>query len=301
LNRQVDDSWQGAIIFSVRSILAVILVFLILGCAPAATPTPLLTVEPPPPTPVAIPTSSDVAYNEPVSYSRKLGDQTQRIQLGVSSDFATRPILPFFGLSLTDEKFADRLFQVITYNHFFRWQEADWGKRAAVKYDDFKARLASGEDLSYPAMDTRTGGANAHIEKINPAADLEILLIPHHDGFVTFPGSESDPGLSIKNTINPDGSITVRAPLVYSQVITFNPGDAGIQDIARTAILLALMETGIPSEAILNNDVKAINTWWQTKPEADLHTYQYEYLKKLLTDDQGKSILRVWDEKPTSQ
>lgn len=291
---------RRALIFSGHFLIALILGCLILGCSAAATPTPLPTIESSTPTPFAIPTSSDTAYNGPAVYSRQLGNRTQTIRLGVSADFATRPILPFYGLALADEKFKDRLFEVISYNHFFRWQEADWGGRKNVKYDDFKAKLAAGDDLSYPAMDTRTGGTNAHIEKINPAADLEILLIPHHDGFVTFPGSQSDPGLSIKNTIHADGSVTVRAPLVYGQVINFKQGDAGIQDIARTSILLALMELGIPSDAILNNDVKAINTWWQTQPEPNLHPYQYEYLKKLLTDEKDISILRLMDEKPTS-
>jgi hypothetical protein len=148
-------------------------------------------------------------------------------------------------------------------------------------------------------MDTRTGGANAHLEQVNPAADMDILLIAHHDGFVTFPGSATDPGLSVKNTVNPDGSLVVRVPLVYAQLITFHKGDPQIQDLALTATLLALMQLGIPPDAITNNDRKAIRTWWETIPEENLHSFQYEYLKKLLTDETlDMPILRVWDERP---
>lgn len=268
------------------------------GCATTPTPTPAPTIVRATPTPFVFPTAVDTFYNAPATYSRQLGTRKQTIRLGVSPDFATRPILPFYGFSLTDEKFAGQLFDAITYNHFFRWQEADWATRLQVKYDDFKTRLAAGEDLSYPAMDTRTGGSNAQVEKINPAADMDILLIPRHDGFVTFPGSQSDPGLSIKNTINADGSIVVRVPLVYAQTIPFQAGDAGLQDIARTAVLVALLELGIPSEAIANNDLKAIQKWYDTFPEKDLHQYQYAYLKKLLTDENDKSILKLWDVKP---
>jgi hypothetical protein len=199
---------------------------------------------------------------------------------------------------LREEKFADRLFEAVTYNHFFRWQETDWAARSLVKYDDFKKRLAAGEDLSYPAMDTRSGGAGAHVEKINPAADVDILLIPRHDGFVTFPGSPTDPGLSIKNTIRADGSVIVRAPLTYGQTITYKPGDAEIQDLARTSLILALMELGIPADSVAKNDLKSIRVWWETFPEQDLHTYQYEYLKKLLTADDGGSILQLLDLTP---
>lgn len=287
----------------VKYFFALVLALLFLGCA-NAEPTRAPTAAPAPtrdnatPTPFSLPTAIDTFYNAPSSYSRQLGARTQTIRLGVSPDFAARPILPFYGLSLTDEKFAERLFDAITYNHFFRWQEVDWETRSQIGYSDFKERLAAGDDLSYPAMDTRTGGAGAHIEKINPAADLDILLIPRHDGFVTFPGSPTDPGLSIKNTINPDGSLMVRVPLTYAQVITYKPGAAEIQDLARTAILLALMELSIPPEAIANNDLKAIQQWYEMFPEKDLHQYQYAYLKKLLTDENDKSILRLWDVKP---
>ena len=281
---------------------------LVVACASAPPqPTPTL---PPPRTPIvlavpsptatvyAAPTAIDTFYGTPASYSRQLGAHTQTIRLGVSPDFAARPVLPFYGWGLRNEKFAARLFEAITYNHFFRWQEADWAARSGVKYDDFKKRLEAGEDLSYPAMDTRSGGAGAHLENISPAADMDILLIPRHDGFVTFPGSPTDPGLSVKNTINADGSLTVRVPLTYAQTITYKAGDAAIQDLARTSLILALMELGIPADAIAKNDLKAIASWWETVPEKDLHTYQYEYLKKLLTADDGFSILQVQDVKP---
>ena len=287
-----------AIISNMRFLLTLGWMVFLFGCATTPTPTPAPTVASATPTPFVFPTAIDTFYNAPSSYSREIGGRTQTIRLGVSPDFATRPILPFYGLSLTDEKFAGQLFEAITYNHFFRWQEADWAARSPVKYDDFKTRLAEGQDMSYPAMDTRMGGAGAHIEKINPVEDMDILLIPRHDGFVTFPGSQSDPGLSIKNTIHPDGSLTVRVPLVYAQTISFQAGSAGLQDIARTAILVALLELGIPSEAIAKNDLRAIQTWYETFPEKDLHAYQYAYLKKLLTDENDKSILKLWDAKP---
>ncbi len=299
------DKFEGVkarvIILAMKFLLMLAIVLLCVSCAsatPTPLPPPLPTTVSPTATPFVFPTAIDIFYNAPSAYSRQIGNRTQTIRLGVSPDFATRPVLPFYGLSLTDEKFAERLFEAITYNHFFRWQEVDWATRSQVKYDDFKTRLAAGEDLSYPAMDTRAGGANAHIEKINPIADMDILLIPRHDGFVTFPGSQSDPGLSIKNTINADGSVTVRVPLVYAQTISFQAGSAGLQDIARTAVLLALMELGIPSDAIAKNDLKAIQTWYGTFPEKDLHQYQYAYLKKLLTDENEQSILKLWDVKP---
>lgn len=285
------------------SVLGVIL--LLMGCStatptPTPRPVPTLTVAPATPTRVVLPTAIDTFYESPATYSREIGDRTQTIRLGISPDFATRPVLPFYGLSLVDSKFADSLFEAVTYNHFFRWQEVDWPTRSLVKYDDFKAKLAAGEDMSYPAMDTRAGGANAHIAQVNPLADLDILLIPRHDGFVTFPGSQSDPGLSIKNTIHPDGSMTVRVPLVYAQVLGMQPGDKRIQELTRTAIILALMEVGIPTEAIAKNDLRAINTWWETLPEKELHRFQYSYLQKLLSDDADKSILKLWDKKPTT-
>lgn len=245
-----------------------------------------------------MPTAVDTFYGSPAAYSRQIGNRTQTVRLGISPDFAARPVLPFYGLSLTDAKFADRLFEAITYNHFFRWQEAEWTTRSLIKYDDFKARLEAGEDMSYPSMDTRSGGADAHVAQVNPLADLDIMLIPRHDGFVTFPGSQSDPGLSIKQTINPDGSLIVRAPLVYAQVIALKQGDPRLQELTRTAIILALMQVGIPTDAIANNDLKAINVWWETLPEKELHRFQYSYLQKLLTDDTENSILRLWDEKP---
>jgi hypothetical protein len=269
--------------------------------APSAAPprTPVVFIAPTPtPTLQVMPTAVDTFYGAPASYARQLGKRTQTIRLGVSPDFATRPILPLYGLSLRDEKFVSNLFEAITYNHFFRWQEADWAKRAPVLYDDFKQRLAAGDDMTYPAMDTRNGGVGAHVEKIDPGADLNILFIPRHDGFVTFPGSPTDPGLSIKNTINPDGSLVVRVPLTYAQLITYKPGDVEIQNLARTALIIALMELGIPSDAIAKNDLQAINGWWETFPEKELHQYQYAYLKKLLTDDNGVPVLHLWDEKP---
>jgi hypothetical protein len=275
-----------------------LLVTLVLSCAPTPTPPASLPAPATLPTPATMPTAVDTFYNAPATYTRQLGNRTQTVRLGVSADFATRPILPFFGLSLTDTKFAEPFFEAITYNHFFRWQEADWAVRSAVAYDDFKRRLSAGEDLSYPAMDTSAGAAGAHVAGVNPAADMDILLIPRHDGFVTFPGSPSDPGLSIKTTIHPDGSLVVRAPLVYAQVITYKKGDAEIQELARAAIILALMELGIPTQAIASNDLKAISAWWETQPEKDLHRYQYSYLAKLLTDGQDKSILHLWDEQP---
>ena len=280
-----------------------------LGCVACAsrTATPAPTVLPPS-TPIAflqptptlaiMPTAIDTFYGTPASYTRQLGARTQTLRLGISPDFATRPVLPFYGLALRDEKFAERLFEAITYNHFFRWQEADWATRSTVSYAEFKRRLNAGEDLTYPAMDTRAGSAGAHVEKINPAANVDILLIPRHDGFVTFPGSPTDPGLSVKNTINADGSLTVRAPLTYAQTISHKPGDAEIQNLARTAVIIALMELGIPSDAIAKNDLHAIAVWWDTFPEKDLHTYQYEYLKKLLSDENGVSILQLQDVKP---
>lgn len=288
---------RRGIISRVKYVLIAAAVCLFCGCAATPTlPAPIPTIETNTRAPTPFPTSIDTFYNAPASYTRDLGKRTQTIQLGVSPDFAARPVLPFYGLSLSDEKFAERLFEAITYNHFFRWQEADWAKRSNVRYDDFTQRLAAGEDLSYPVMDTSTGGEHAQIQKVNPAADMNILMIPRHDGFVTFPGSATDPGLSIKNTIHADGSITVRVPLVYAQVISYKKGNPQIQDIARTSILLALMELGIPPHIITANDLKAINTWWQTQPEKNLHQYQYEYLKKLLSDQDGKSILRLWDE-----
>lgn len=283
----------------IKMVFAVVLVWMMVGCAASPTPTPMPIAPTATPTPVVLPTAIDSFYNAPAMYSHKLGDKTQTIRLGVSPDFATRPVLPFFGLALTDAKFADRLMEAVAYNHFFRWQEADWSKRSAVAYDDFKKRVAAGEDMSYPAMDTRAGGAGAHVAMVNPAADMEILMIPRHDGFVTFPGSQTDPGLSIKNKINADGSVTVHVPLVYAQVITYKAGDAAIQDLARTAIVLALMELGIPAEAVEKNDLHAIATWWETQPEKDLHRFQYSYLQKLLTEpDADKSILQLMDVKP---
>lgn len=147
-------------------------------------------------------------------------------------------------------------------------------------------------------MDTRNGGANAHVEKINPAANIDILLIPRHDGFVTFPGSPTDPGLSIKNTINADGSLIVRVPLVYAQIISYKAGDVEIQNITRTAILIALLELGIPPDSIAHNDLQAIRAWYETQPEKDLHAYQYAYLKKLLTNENDESILKLIDVGP---
>lgn len=283
-----------------RRIFILALGLFLYGCAPTPTPTAAIPTLRPTATPAVLPTAIDTFYNAPSSYSRRLGSGTQTIRLGVSPDFANRPLLPFYGLSLTDEKFTDRLFDAITYNHFFRWQEADWANRSATKFDDFKQRLEAGDDLSYPAMDTRNGDAGAHEAKVNPAANVDILLIPRHDGFVTFPGSQSDPGLSIKNTINDDGSLIVRVPLVYAQVITYKAGDVELQDLARTAVLLALMELGIPPQAIAENNLPAIRAWYETQPEADLHAYQYAYLKKLLTDENEKSVLRLWDVKPTT-
>lgn len=279
------------------------IVLFLMGCTTApATPLPVPspTVDNSTLTPAVLATAIDTFYQSPATYSRQIGDRTQTIRLGVSPDFAMRPVLPFYGLSLTDPKYADSLFEAVTYNHFFRWQEADWPTRSKIKYDDFKARLVSGENMSYPSMDTRSGGTDAHVAQVNPLADLDIMLIPRHDGFVTFPGSQSDPGLSIKQTINPDGSLIVRAPLVYAQLIPFQKGDARIQELARTAIILALMEVGIPTDAIDENDLKAINVWWETLPEKDLHRFQYSYLRKLLTDDAEKSILQLWDEKLTA-
>lgn len=283
----------------------VLTITFLFGCAskfpPTAVPaeTPIVLGGPiATPGSYAAPTAIDAYHDAPASYARTLGKRTQTIRLGISPDFAARPVLPFFGLTLRDEKFTERLFEAITYNHFFRWQEADWQTRSLIKYDDFKKRLAAGEDLRYAAMDTRNGGAGAHVEKIDPAANMDILFIPRHDGFVTFPGSPSDPGLSIKNTIHADGSLTVRVPLTYGQLITMKPGDTEIQDLARTALVLALMELGIPSDAITKNDLKSIAVWWETFPEKDLHTYQYEYLKKLLTDENDASILWLKDVKP---
>lgn len=286
-----------------KFVIALGIILLLAGCgtsAPAPAPTPSSTIDNAAPTPAVMPTAVDTFYESPAAYSRHIGDRTQTVRLGISPDFATRPVLPFYGLSLTDPKFADRLFEAVTYNHFFRWQEADWTARSLTKYDDFKARLVAGEDLSYPSMDTHSGGAGAKVAQVNPLADLDILLIPRHDGFVTFPGSSSDPGLSIKQTINPDGSLIVRAPLVYAQVIALQKGDARIQELARTSIILALMQAGIPTDAIANNDLKAINAWWETLPEKNLHRFQYSYLQKLLTDDDGNSILRLWADKPTN-
>lgn len=279
------------------------------GCANAAvTPAP---TAPPPRTPLVLlqptatptlgvmPTAVDTFYGAPASYSRQLGSRMQTIRLGVSPDFAARPILPFYGLALHDEKFADRLFEAITYNHFFRWQEANWKARSSVKYDDFKKRLAAGDDLSYPAMDTRSGGSGAHVEKINPAADLEILFIPRHDGFVTFPGSPTDPGLSIKNTINADGSVRVHVPLTYAQTISYKPGDKAIQDLARTAMIIALIGLSTPPDAIARNDLHAISTWWESFPDDQLHRYEYSFLTKLLTEpDRDISILQLQDVQP---
>ncbi len=250
------------------------------------------------PTPYVAPTAADTFYGAPAAYTRALGKRTQTIRIGVSPDFAARPILPFFGWTLRDDKFAERLFAALTYNHFFRWQEADWAKRSAVTYDDFKRRLEAGEDQSYPAMDTRAGGASAHVAKINPAADMEILLIPRHDGFMTFPGSAKDPGLSVKNTIHADGAVTLRVPLTYAQTLTYKPGAAEIQDLARTGLILALIELSIPPDAIAHNDLPAIRAWYETQPEPDLHAYQYAYLKKILTDEKDKSILWLRDVKP---
>lgn len=280
---------------------AVLLSGCTINAAPTGSPprTPLVFVgATPTPTVYVAPTAVDTFYGAPASYSRRIGPRTQTIRLGVSPDFATRPLMPFFGLALRDAKFVDRLYEAITYNHFFRWQEADWANRSSVLYDDFKKRLADGGDVRYPAMDTRNGGAGAHIEQVDPAANMDILFIPRHDGFVTFPGSPSDPGLSIKNTINADGSLTVRVPLTYAQVIALKPGDAQIQDLARTALILALMELGIPADAITNNDLKSINAWWETIPEKGLHQYQYAYLKQLLTDENDSSILQLIDVKP---
>lgn len=286
-----------------KMIVAIVLISLMMGCATAPTPPPVPmpvpTVDNSTPTPAVLPTAIDSFAGTPATYAHPVGNRTQTIRLGVSPDFATRPVLPFFGLALSDPKFADRLIEAVTYNHFFRWQEADWAKRSPIAYDEFKKRVAAGEDMSYPAMDTRNGGTDAHAAMVNPAADMDILMIPRHDGFVTFPGSPTDPGLSIKNTINEDGSVTVRVPLVYAQVITYKAGDAEIQNIARTAIILALMELGIPADAIEQRDLHAIATWWETQPEKDLHRYQYSYLAKLLTEpDADKSILQLMDVKP---
>jgi hypothetical protein len=290
------------IIFGVTILVLAVLALELIGCGTAPTPTPLTapTVRPTS-TPEALPTAIDTFYDAPTTFSRSLGDKTQTIRLGVSPDFASRPVLPFYGLSLTDEAFADRLFDAVTYNHFFRWQEADWTTRSKVSYDEFKQRLASGEDLSYSAMDTANGKTNPHVANVNPAADLDILFIPRHDGFVTFPGSQSDPGLSIKNTVREDGSLVVRVPLVYAQVIMLQKGDAKIQELARTAVILALMQLGIPTDIIAKNDLKALATWWDTQPEEDLHRYQYAYLQEILTDDNDKPILHLWDEKPEAQ
>lgn len=284
-----------------RLIYTAALVFFVIGCATLPpTPTPVLvpTIVPSTPTPVVLPTAIDTFFGEPAVYSHTVGNRTQTIRLGVSPDFATRPVLPFYALTLSDPKFANRLLEAVSYNHFFRWQESDWANRSSVLYDDFKKRVAAGEDMSYPAMDTRAGGAGAHVAKVNPAADMDILMIPRHDGFVTFPGSQSDPGLSVKNKINADGSVTVHVPLVYAQVISYKAGDPAIQNLARTAIVLALMEMGIPSDAIEKKDLPAIATWWETQPEKDLHRFQYSYLQKLLTEPEGdKSILYLVDVK----
>lgn len=270
--------------------------------APTIVPpqTPLVLIQPTPtPTLSVMPTAVDTFYDSPAVYTRQIGKRTQTIRLGVSPDFATRPLLPIYGLVVRDGKYVDRLFEALTYNHFFRWQEADWTTRSGVSYDDFKKRLVAGEDLSYPAMDTRNGGAGAHVEKINPAADADILFIPRHDGFVTFPGSPTDPGLSIKNTINADGSMIVRVPLTYAQLITLKPGDPQIQELARTALILALMELGIPPDAVAKNDLHAIAQWWETFPEQDLHRFEYSYLTKLLTaPDADIPILYLQDQKP---
>ena len=270
--------------------------------APTIAPpqTPLVLLQPTPtPTLSVMPTAVDTFYGSPSVYTRQIGERTQTIRLGVSADFGTRPLLPIYGLVVRDGKYVDRLFEALTYNHFFRWQEADWVARSGVLYDDFKKRLVAGEDLTYPAMDTRGGLDGAHVEKINPAADADILFIPRHDGFVTFPGSPTDPGLSIKNTINADGSMTVRVPLTYAQLITLKPGDPQIQELARTALILALMELSIPSDAIAKNDLHAIAQWWETFPEKDLHRYEYSYLTKLLTaPDADIPILYLQDQKP---
>lgn len=274
------------------------------GCATTApTPTPPtaapVATAAATPTAAVMPTAIDSFYGTPASYSRPLGNNRQTITLGVSPDFASRPILPFYGLALSDPKFADPLFETITRNHYYRWQEIDWQKRALVSYQEFVQQLQSGQDLSYPVMDTSNGGAGAHVANVNPAANVNILLIPRHDGFVTFPGGPTDPGLSVKNTVNADGSITVRVPIVYAQVITYKAGAPEIQDIVRNSVLLALMELGIPPDAIATNNLRAINDWWETLPEKNVHRTQYTRLQKLLTDPAtNKSILYVMDRKP---
>lgn len=273
--------------------------------AACSTPTPTPTPSPLPtlaatPTHQPLPTAIDSFYGTPASYTRSLGKGTQTVRLGISPDFATRPILPLYALGLSDKKYVERFFEALTRNHFFRWQEADWQNRSTVTFDEFAKRLAAGEDLSYPAMDTRNGGAGAHVAKVNPAADMDILLIPRHDGFVTFPGSPTDPGLSVKNTINDDGSQTVRVPVVYAQIFTYSKGAPEIQDIVRNSIVIALMELGIPPRQITENDLKGINTWWEEQPKENAHRIQYALLRELLNDELDKPIIRVWDEPPPS-
>lgn len=263
---------------------------------PTATPT---TAPDATPTRYVFPTAVDTFYGDAPTYSRRLGKRTQTIRLGVSPDFATRPVLPLYGLALADPKFADRLFEAVTRNHFYRWQEAEWATRALISYEDFSRELTAGADLSYPAMDTSNGGTGAHTALVNPAGNLDLLLIPRHDGFVTFEAGPTDPGLSIKNTIQPDGSVTVRVPIVYAQLISYKPGDAQTQVIVSNSIVIALMELGIPADAIANNNLPAINTWWESSPDKDLHRAQYTRLQKLLTDDATqKPILQVLDQKP---
>jgi hypothetical protein len=298
-----DRMTRRAIILDVKFVLVAVIATALIACGGAPTTTPTL----PPPTirstatPEVLPTAIDAFSGTPTSFTRKLGERTQTIRLGVSPDFANRPVLPFYGLSLTDVSFADRLFEAVTYNHFFRWQEADWAARSQVSFHQFKERMSAGEDMSYPAMDTGNGKTNPRVALINPAGDLDILFIPRHDGFVTFPGSQSDPGLSIKNTIKDNGSLIVRVPLVYAQVIMLKQGDAKIQELASTAVILALMQLGIPTDIVAKNDLKALATWWDTQPEQDLHRYQYAYLQELLSDENDNPILRLWDVKPTSQ
>ncbi len=265
------------------------------------SPTPLSAATPTP-TRAVLPTAIDTFYGTPATYVRQLGTTTQTVRLGISPDFVNRPILPFFGMALADPKLADQLFDALTWNHFFRWQEADWANRSNVLYDEFVERLEKGEDLSYPAMDTRNGGEGAHIAQVNPRGDLNILLIPHHDGFVTFPGSPTDPGLSIKNTIEPDGSLTVRVPVVYAQIFTYQKGAPEIQDIVNSSVILALMELGIPPDKITSNDLHGISTWWESQPRPDWHRTQYDVLRKLLTEETtGKPIIRVQDQAPRSE
>jgi hypothetical protein len=246
---------------------------------PAVTPAEVVTPQATP-----FPTANDQFYGSPALYERELGGIRQVVKLGVSPDFAGRPVLPFYGLGLQRPELASALFEAVTRNHYYRWQESDWAARGQVPFEDFERRLGQGENMSYAATDTRSGARGAHPAIINPAAGVEILLIPRHEGFITFPAGPTDPGLSIKNTISSDGSVRIRVPLVYAQIVPYSKGDAEIQEIVTTSIIIALMELGIPHSAIENNSVAEIAQWWETSPDADAHRRQYTELKGLLTD-----------------